>query len=68
MLREDSEADRLDALVKLLEEKLVVWTSDNGNTVSGTTVTIAIDWPDAADGVPAGGRRAAGLPRRPLRA
>jgi hypothetical protein len=33
--------------VKLLGEKLNVWTSDNGNTVSGTTVTIAIDWPDA---------------------
>ena len=47
-VREDSEVDQRDALVKRLGEKLVVWTSDNGNTVSGTTVTIAIDWPDAA--------------------
>jgi hypothetical protein len=41
-LREDSEADRLDGLVELLEKKLVVWTGD-----SGSTVTIAIDWSDA---------------------
>jgi uncharacterized protein involved in exopolysaccharide biosynthesis len=40
-LREDSEADRLDGLVELLEKKLVVWTGD-----SGSTVTIAIDWSD----------------------
>jgi uncharacterized protein involved in exopolysaccharide biosynthesis len=44
--REDSEADQLDALVRRLETKLVVWTSDGGSTVGGTTVTIAIDWPD----------------------
>jgi uncharacterized protein involved in exopolysaccharide biosynthesis len=40
--REDTEADRLDALVKVLEKKLAVWTSE-----SGSTVTIAIDWSDA---------------------
>ena len=45
-MREDSEADQLDALVRRLETKLVVWTSDGGNAVGGTTVTIAIDWPD----------------------
>jgi uncharacterized protein involved in exopolysaccharide biosynthesis len=45
--RDDSEADRLDALVKLLSEKLVVWTSDSGSTAGGSTVTIAIDWQDA---------------------
>ena len=39
--REDSEADRLDALVELLEKRLAVWTSE-----SGSTVTIAIDWSD----------------------
>jgi uncharacterized protein involved in exopolysaccharide biosynthesis len=38
-VREDSEADRLDGLVELLEKKLAVWTSENGSTV-----TIAIDW------------------------
>jgi uncharacterized protein involved in exopolysaccharide biosynthesis len=41
-LREDSEADRVDALVELLEKKLVVWTTE-----SESTVTIAIDWSDA---------------------
>jgi uncharacterized protein involved in exopolysaccharide biosynthesis len=41
--REDSEADRLDALVEVLEKRLAVWTSDTGNTV-----TIAIDWSNAA--------------------
>jgi uncharacterized protein involved in exopolysaccharide biosynthesis len=45
--RDDSEADRLDALVKLLAEKLAVWTSDSGSTAGGSTVTIAIDWQDA---------------------
>jgi uncharacterized protein involved in exopolysaccharide biosynthesis len=40
-VREDSEADRLDGLVELLEKKLAVWTSENGSTV-----TIAIDWSD----------------------
>jgi hypothetical protein len=44
--REDSEAEQLDALVRRLETKLVVWTSDGGNTVGGSTVTIAIDWSD----------------------
>jgi hypothetical protein len=44
-MREDSEADQLDALVRRLETKLVVWTSE-GNAAGGTTVTIAIDWPD----------------------
>jgi hypothetical protein len=42
----DSEAERLDSLVKVLGDKLVVWTSDNGTSVAGTTVTIALDWPD----------------------
>jgi uncharacterized protein involved in exopolysaccharide biosynthesis len=45
-VREESSADQLDALVTRLEKKLSVWTSDSGNTVSGSTVTIAIDWPD----------------------
>ena len=44
--REDTEADQLDALVKRLETKLVVWTSDNGTPTGGSTVTIAIDWSD----------------------
>lgn len=44
---EDTEADQRDALVKLLEKKLVVWTSDSATSASGSTVTIAIDWPDA---------------------
>jgi hypothetical protein len=38
---EDTEADRLDALVKVLEKKFAIWTSE-----SGSTVTIAIDWSD----------------------
>ena len=42
----DSDAERLDNLVRLLEKRLSVWTSDSGNTVGGSTVTIAIDWPD----------------------
>ncbi len=46
--RKDTEADQLDALEKTLESKLVVWTSDSGNNAGGSTVTIAIDWPDAA--------------------
>jgi hypothetical protein len=45
---DESEADRLDDLVKRLENKLVVWTSDGANSAGGSTVTIAIDWPDAA--------------------
>lgn len=44
---EESEADQLDALVRRLEKKLVVWTSDGGNNASGSTLTIAIDWTDA---------------------
>jgi uncharacterized protein involved in exopolysaccharide biosynthesis len=44
---DESEADQLDALVKRLETKLVVWTSDSANTAGGSTVTIAIDWSDA---------------------
>jgi uncharacterized protein involved in exopolysaccharide biosynthesis len=44
--RKDTEAERLDALVSMLEKRLSVWTSDNGTTVGGSTVTIAIDWPD----------------------
>jgi uncharacterized protein involved in exopolysaccharide biosynthesis len=40
---EDSEADQLDALVRLLEKKLSVWTNEGG-----TTVTVGIDWTDAA--------------------
>jgi hypothetical protein len=39
---DDSDADQLDAMVRQLEKKLTVWTSDNGSTV-----TIAIDWTDA---------------------
>ncbi len=38
---EESEAEQLDSLVKLLETKFSVWTSE-----SGSTVTIAIDWSD----------------------
>ncbi len=45
---DESEADQLDALVKRLETKLVVWTSDSANTAGGSTVTIAIDWSDAS--------------------
>lgn len=44
--RKDSDAEKLDALVTRLERKLNVWTSDNGNAVGGSTVTIAIDWQD----------------------
>ncbi|HEX3344222.1 MAG TPA: hypothetical protein VHS09_06600, partial [Polyangiaceae bacterium] len=44
---DESEADQLDALVKRLETKLVVWTSDSANAAGGSTVTIAIDWSDA---------------------
>ena len=62
--REDSEADQLDALVKPLEKKLAVWTSDRNAWKHG-------DDRDRlerrADGLPSGGRRAAGLSRRPLR-
>jgi len=39
---EDSEAEKIDAQVELLEKNLAVWTSE-----SGSTVTIAIDWSDA---------------------
>jgi uncharacterized protein involved in exopolysaccharide biosynthesis len=39
---EDSETEQTDALVRLLEKKFSVWTSE-----SGSTVTVAIDWPDA---------------------
>lgn len=45
---EDSEADQLDSMVKQLEKKLVVWANDGGNNAGESTVTIAIDWPDAA--------------------
>jgi uncharacterized protein involved in exopolysaccharide biosynthesis len=39
--KEDTEAERLDGEVKLLEKKFGVWTNE-----SGSTVTIAIDWSD----------------------
>jgi uncharacterized protein involved in exopolysaccharide biosynthesis len=45
---EDSEAEQLDALVRRLEKKLVVWSNEGGNAAGGSTVTIAIDWPDAS--------------------
>ncbi len=38
----DTDQDRMDAMVDLLEKRLNVWTNQDGNTVS-----IAIDWPDA---------------------
>lgn len=41
-VKEDSESDRIDGMVKLLEKKFSVWTSESGSTVS-----IAIDWNDA---------------------
>jgi hypothetical protein len=44
---DESEADRLDSLERLLAEKLAVWTSDSASTAGGSTVTIAIDWSDA---------------------
>ncbi|MGD0526163.1 MAG: hypothetical protein ABSE49_13515 [Polyangiaceae bacterium] len=34
--------------MRRLESKLVVWTSEGTNSAGGSTVTIAIDWPDAA--------------------
>lgn len=37
---EESEEDRVDAMVELLEKRLTVWTNEG-------TVSIAIDWPDA---------------------
>ena len=37
----ETEEDRMDAMVELLEKKLSVWTNDGGSTVS-----IAIEWPD----------------------
>jgi uncharacterized protein involved in exopolysaccharide biosynthesis len=40
--KEDTEAERLEGEVKLLEKKFGVWTNE-----SGSTVTIAIDWSDA---------------------
>jgi uncharacterized protein involved in exopolysaccharide biosynthesis len=40
---EESEQDRIDAMVELLEKRLVAWTSEG-------TVSIAIDWPDAKMG------------------
>ena len=39
--KQDTEQDRKDALVDLLQKRLSVWTNDNGSTI-----TIAIDWPD----------------------
>jgi hypothetical protein len=45
---DESDADRLDALVRLLTERLAVWTSDSGSTAGGSTVTIGIDWSDAS--------------------
>jgi len=42
-LRVASEADQVDGLVDLLEKRLDVWTGESGNTV-----TIGIDWADAA--------------------
>ncbi len=44
---EESEADRVDTLERLLAEKLTVWTSDSAGNAGGSTVTIAIDWSDA---------------------
>jgi uncharacterized protein involved in exopolysaccharide biosynthesis len=44
--RQDTDAEKLDALVGRLEKVLTVWTSDSGTTAGGSTVTIAIDWPD----------------------
>ncbi|HSQ66385.1 MAG TPA: hypothetical protein VLM85_24345 [Polyangiaceae bacterium] len=38
----DTEQDRIDAMVEVLEKRLKVWADDNGATVS-----ISIDWPDA---------------------
>jgi len=38
---DESEQDRIDAMVERLEKKLTVWTNDNGGTIS-----IGIDWPD----------------------
>jgi uncharacterized protein involved in exopolysaccharide biosynthesis len=40
--KEDTEAERLDGEIMLLEKKFGVWTNE-----SGSTVTIAIDWSDA---------------------
>lgn len=37
--RVETEEDRVDAMVELLEKKLTVWTNEG-------TVTIALDWPD----------------------
>jgi uncharacterized protein involved in exopolysaccharide biosynthesis len=45
---EDSEAEQLDTLVRRLEKKLVVWSNEGANGAGGSTVTIAIDWPDAS--------------------
>lgn len=39
---EETEQDRIDAMVDLLETRLNVWTNEGGSTVS-----IALDWPDA---------------------
>ena len=41
LLHADSEEDRSDAMVERLEKRLVTWTNEG-------TVTIAVDWPDAA--------------------
>jgi uncharacterized protein involved in exopolysaccharide biosynthesis len=37
----ETEQEQRDAIVELLEKRLMVWTNENGSTV-----TIAIDWPD----------------------
>jgi uncharacterized protein involved in exopolysaccharide biosynthesis len=37
---EETEQDRIDAMVERLEKRLVAWTNDG-------TVSIAVDWPDA---------------------
>src|SRR5580700_180703 len=40
LFHDDSEEDRVDAMVERLEKRLVTWTNEG-------TVTIAVDWPDA---------------------
>jgi hypothetical protein len=44
--QELSHDDQVDALLRRLEKKLVVWTNDSANGSRESTVTIAIDWPD----------------------
>ena len=44
---DQSRDDQVDALVRRLEKKLVVWTNDSANGSRESTVSIAIDWPVA---------------------